>query len=251
MIYGLYLSTAGAKAQSQRQDAIANNIANVDTTGFRRQFLTARARLDRASELGAPPPTRADDPREIGGGVHAFRTIDDLRTQGSMKPSSSPTHLAIAGEGFFRVRQGRETLLTRNGAFTLDAKGRLVTNDGRSLVLSKKSEPIVVNPNQPFDVSADGKVFQDNQSLGEISVVRPANENSLERRGASLFGYDGRDRKATGNVQQYFLEGSNVDPINEMVEMIASARAFETNINMIQLQSDTLGQLINRVAAPA
>ena len=251
MIYGLYLSTAGAQAQSRRQDVVANNIANVDTTGFRRQFLAARRRLDHLGELGAAAPSEPADPRRIGGGVVAAPTYDDLHTQGPMKPSSSPTHLAVAGDGFFRIRRGGEVFLTRNGAFSLDAKGRLTTSDGRGLVLSTKGDPIQVDPNKPLHVSNDGKVVQDNRSLGEIAVVLPANERSVERRGDSLLSYDGRNRAASGRVKQYFLEGSNVEPILEMVDLIGAARAFETNVSMIQLQSDTLGQLIDRVGRPA
>lgn len=251
MIYGMYLSTAGAQAQSLRQDVIANNIANVDQTGFRRQFVAARQRLDHLSELGDGPPQAADDPRRIGGGVYLARTYNDLATTGAIKPSSSASHLAIGGEGFFRVRVGRETLLTRNGAFSFDSDGTLRAIDGQARLLSKKGGPIQIDPNQPFDVMGDGTVVQEGRSVGQIAVVQPRNPDSMQRRGDSLWSYDGRDANATGQIQQFYLEGSNVEPVREMVDLIESARAFETNIHMIQLQNDTLSQLIERVARPA
>lgn len=251
MIYGMYLSTAGAKAQSQRQDVIANNIANVDTTGFRRQFFAARQRWDHMSEVGASAPASADDPRRIGGGVYLARTYNDLQSTGAIKPSSSASHLAIGGQGFFRVRVGRDTLLTRNGAFSFDADGTLRASDGNARLLSKKGSPIKLDPNQPFDVLPDGTVIQQGRSIGQIALVQPRNPESLERRGNNLWSYDGRDVAATGQLRQYFLESSNVEPVQEMVDLIESARAFETNIHMIQLQNDTLSQLIDRVARPA
>jgi flagellar basal body rod protein FlgG len=250
MLYGLYLSTAGAKAQSYKQDVVANNIANLDATGFRRQFAAARARLDRQGELGQSGPMSADDPRRIGGGVHLFRTYNDLETQGTLKPSSSPSHLAIAGEGFFRVQRDGRNYLSRDGAFTFGADGSLRTNDGQGVLLSKDGAPFRLDPNIPFEVSADNQLSQNGRPMGQVAVVLPTNPESLERRGENLFSYDGRDEVAVGKVKQGFLEGSNVDPVREMTDLIETARAFEINVQMIQLQSDGLSRLIESVPRP-
>ncbi|MBY0586075.1 flagellar hook-basal body protein [bacterium] len=250
MLYGLYLSTAGAKAQSNRQDVVANNIANVDATGFRRQFVTARQRLDRKGEIGQAGPIAENDPRRIGGGVHLFRTYNDLDTQGVIKPSSSRAHMAIEGEGFFRIQKGNTNYLSRDGAFSFGPDGSLRTADGEGVLLSTDGAPFRVDANYPFEVSPDNQIIQNGRPVGTIALVQPTNLASVERQGDNLLGYDGRDQPAPGNVKQGFLEGSNVDPVHEMVDMIETARAFEINIQMIQLQSDGLSRLIDQLPRP-
>lgn len=251
MIYGMYLSTAGAKAQSQRQDVIANNIANVDTSGFRRALAIARERLDNLTAHGVPLPDDPANPRQMGGGLHLYRTCNDLSTLGTIKPSGTMSHMAISGKGFFRVRVGQETFLTRNGAFAFAKDGSLTTSNGQATLLSDKGSPIRVDPNRPFEVNQENMVVQDGRSLGTIAVVYPRDAHSVERVGDSMFRYDGQDRPMPSTVQQGFLEGSNVDPVREMVELIESARGFEMNIRMVQLQNDTLGRLVDQVPRPA
>lgn len=247
MIYGMYLSTAGAKAASYRQDVIANNIANADTNGFRRMFATARERLDRLGEQGAGAPIRPDDPRQIGGGVHLYRTYTDYDTQGVIKPSSAPSHFAIAGNGFFRIQVGRDNFLSRNGAFTFGPDGSLMTSDLRGQVLSTAGSAIKLDPTRPFDVTAENTIVQDGRTVAEIALVEPRNPESLEHAGDSRLTYDGQDRPADGSLKQFFLEGSNVEPVHEMVDLIETARGFEINVQMLQLQNDTLKTLIQQV----
>lgn len=251
MLYGLYLSTAGAKAQSHRQDVVANNIANVDATGFRRQFAAARQRLDRMGELGQAGPVAANDPRQIGGGVHLFRTYNDLDTQGVIKPSSSRAHMAIQGEGFFRIQKGNNTFLSRDGAFSFGPDGSLRTSDGEGILLSREGSPFRLDANYPFEISPDNQIVQNGRPIGTIALVNPSNPDSIERQGENLFRYDGRDQAAAGTIKQGFLEGSNVDPVHEMVDLIETARAFEINVQMIQLQSDGLSRLIDQLPRPA
>ena len=251
MIYGMYLSTSGAKAQSHRQDVIANNIANADTAGFRRLFATARQRLDRQGEQGTQGPLAMDDPRRIGGGVHLYKTYTDLDTQGNVKPSSSPSHMAIVGDGFFRVRMGQESLLTRHGGFTFSPDGTLTTSDGKAEVLSTEGSPIRLDPNQPFEVTSDNTLVQNGRAVAKIAVVAPRDPDSIEHAGDSLLRYDGKDQPAPGIAKQFFLEGSNVDPVHEMVDLIEAARGFDINVQMVQLQNDTLRTLIDQVPRPA
>ncbi len=204
MLYGLYLSTAGAKAQSYKQDVVANNIANVDATGFRRQFASARQRLDRIGEMGQGGPLSESDPRRIGGGVHLYRTYNDLDTQGAIKPSSSPAHMAIAGEGFFRIRRGNDTYLSRDGAFSFGNDGLLRTSDGEGVLMSKDGVPFRLDPNLPFEVTPDNQISQNGRPIGTIAIVRPTNIASVERTGENLLRYDGRDQPTDSLVKQGF-----------------------------------------------
>ena len=250
MIYGMYLSTAGAKAQSVRQDVIANNVANVDTTGFRRQFSIARARLDHQSEQGLAGPFASDDPRNMGGGVNLAKTCNDLATNGPLKPSNSQFHMAISGQGFFRVEQDRQNYLTRNGAFTMSSNGTLLTDDGRGKILSTDGGEIRLDPTIPFDVTGENQIMQEGRKVATIAIVNPKRIESLEPHGSSLYTYDGFDSPSKAKINQRFLEGSNVEPVNEMTDLIETARAFELNIQMVQLQNDTLSQLLSQVPAP-
>ena len=250
MIYGMYLSTAGAKAQSNRLDVVANNIANVDTTGFRRQFSIARARLDHLSERGYAGPFAADDPRNMGGGVDLARTVSDSVTSGPLKPSSSPFHMAISGPGYFRVEQDHQKFLTRNGSFSMRADGTLLTGNGKGTLLSTDGAEIRIDPSFPFEVTDDNRVTQSGHSVATIAVVNPKRVDSLEARGEGLYAYDGFDEPSVGKVNQGYLEGSNIEPVNEMTDLIETARAFELNIQMVQLQSDSVSQLVGQVPTP-
>lgn len=247
VIYGLYLSTAGAKAQSFRQDVIANNVANVDTGGFRRQFAVVQARPDHGTEFGAPAPVRPDDPRRLGGGVHMYRTPSDTATMGPIKTTGSPLDVAIDGEGFFRVLRDGQVLLTRSGAFRLGRQGVLQTADGLAEVLSADGRPIRLDGNSPIAISPDGGIFQNDAAQGRLDVRKPAGPGELSRVGENLYRYDGPLAAAGSPIRQGMLEGSNVEPIREMVDLIATARSFEFNVNLIQLQNDGLANLIQQV----
>jgi flagellar basal-body rod protein FlgF len=240
------MSTAGAKAQSQRQDVIANNVANADTTAFKRQFAIIQARKDHLSEFGFPPPRIPSDPRRMQGGVHMLYTAADQQEQGVAKVTGRQLDLMIDGEGYFQISRDNQTFLTRSGAFTVNEIGQLARADGSGLVLGTGG-PIRLDPNLPVAVNADGTIFQNGAEIGRVSIVTPQNEESMRREGDGVYSNFGTVQAATGKVRQNMLEGSNVNPINEMTELIESARAFDVNIQMVQLQSDGLANLLQTV----
>ena len=248
MLYGLYLSTAGAKAQSWRQDIIANNIANVSTTGFRQQFFAARQRLSPEGEFGKAPPSNPADPRRLGGGPHEYEAPTDFATEGTFEVTPrDPHNLAIHGDGFFRVQRGDEVFLTRNGNFAQDEAGFLTTADGRGQVLSTDGQPMQLDANAPFAVWQDGRIYQNNILVGQLALETPNDQAAVTREGANLFRYDGETTPANGRVEQFMLEGSNVNPIYEMTGLIEASRAFEMNIDMINLQNEGLGTFLQSV----
>jgi flagellar basal body rod protein FlgG len=246
MLYGLYLSAAGAKAQSWRQDIIANNIANVDTTGFRRQLAVLRRRLSHEAELGSQPTSPADV-RNLEGGVHMYETPTDLGTPGLIKNTGRQLDLAILGAGFFQVQQGAQTFLTRNGAFTQDEQGYLATADGGARVLGINGEPIRLDSSAAVVINPDGQILQNNVPVARIAVQAPQQPERMIRTTGSRFAYTGELQPGGGVVAQGHLEGSNANPIHEMTELIAAARNFELNMRMIQLQNDTLADLLQTV----
>lgn len=247
MLYGLYLSTAGVKAQSWRTDIIANNVANASTDGFRQQFAVMRARAAHAQEFGTAAPIAPDDLNRIGGGIHMYEAPTDLVTQGPIRRTNRQTDLAIRGPGYFQVRRDGNTYLTRDGSFALDGQGFLTTSDGTGQLLTTGGTPIQLDANVPIDIDETGQVFQNGIGLGQIAVVNPTQPNAVIRHGNGLLEYNGAIQPTQAGIEQGSLEGSNVQPILEMQELIESSRILELNVNMIQLQSDTLSTLIQTV----
>lgn len=246
MDYGLYLSTAGAKSQSWRLDILANNIANVSSDGFRKIFPVMQKRPSHDVEFGAVPPFHPSDLRNMEGGLHIFHTPTDL-AQGTMKATGQPLDLAIQGEGFFRIRKGNGVYLTRKGAFTLDSLGNVVTDDGTGFLLNVAGNPIRVPGQGPVRVTREGQFFQGNVALGQTAVYVPQQLGNMVHQPGTLFSFTGELQRIPGRVEQGVLEGSNVEPIDEMVELIEATRAFEININMVRMQDDLLGTLIENV----
>lgn len=145
MIYGLYLSATGVMTSSHRIDVISNNLANSETSGFKRSLAHFRERPSEAVEDGEIGSTNSllD---QVGGGIWASPTRMDM-SQGALERSDSPLHLALAGSGFFGIGGDEQTRLTRNGNFMLDRSGRLVLSDGSgSPVLDAKQQPIRLDP---------------------------------------------------------------------------------------------------------
>ncbi len=246
MPYGLYLSAAGAEVQRQRLDVLSNNLANVNTVGFKRELAVFQARPNEAVEQGTAHPA-AGSIDNMGGGVFVRQTQTDF-SQGAMKATGNATDLAIDGEGFFQVEGEDGPLLTRAGDFTLDSLGRLVTQNGRA-VLSEAGGPIVLDKRLPFVVSVHGIVRQNDVEI-PLAVVKPRSLADLVKVGDNLFHPLDQVQPvplAERQVRQYMLEQSSVRPMVEMVQLIETSRAYETNIRMIQHQDEMTSQLLSRV----
>ncbi len=246
MPYGLYLSAAGAEVQRQRLNVLSNNLANVNTTGFKRELAVLQSRAAEAIEQGTAHPG-SGDLNDLGGGVEMPATLTDF-SQGLMQQTSNATDLAIDGEGFFVVQGEQEPMLTRAGDFTLDATGRLVTQGGQP-VLSEEGGPILVDPRVPIEISPLGVVRQNDLAI-PLAVVKPHSPADLVKMGENQFRALAEVAPvplAERNVRQFTLERSTVRPTIEMVNLIETSRAYETNIRMIQHQDEMSSQLLSRV----
>jgi flagellar basal-body rod protein FlgF/flagellar basal-body rod protein FlgG len=247
MPYGLYISAEGANAQSMRLDTISNNLANVETVGFKRELAILQARNAEAIDRGLVMPGRGSI-EDLGGGVMLRETKTDF-SEGPMKNTNEPSHVAISGEGFFRVKKGDEIFLTRAGNFRTTSLGELVTPAGYQ-VLSESGTPIVLNPEEKhFNINDRGELEQKGSSPQKISIVKPESLSQLVKHGENLFRNTGsapeipesQRRVATG-----FIEASGVKPSTEMIAMIEASRIFEANVNMIKTQDQMLGSLISQ-----
>ena len=247
MPYGLYISADGAHAQSKRLEVLANNLANVDSVGFKRQLAIFQARYAEAIQQGdvAAGSGGIDD---VGGGIRVNETRTDF-SPGPVKPTGIPTDVVVRGEGFFVVEKDNEQLLTRAGNFRITGRGELVTQQGYP-VLSDSGSPIVIDPNNgPWHVSPGGAV-QQRGSAQNLALVQPDSLDSLSRVGENLFRAEttpqpvaAADRQVAGG----YLEMSGVEPTTEMMALIESSRAVEANLNMMKIQDQMLSGLVNRV----
>lgn len=221
----IYLSMSGAKATMQRQDVLATNLANASTTGFRAELQTARA-----------VPLRGDGASTR---VYALETTTGYNAEaGPITATGRNLDVAMKGNAWLAVQapDGSEAY-TRFGALDVDAQGTLVTTSGRTVL--GDGGPIQVPANAELQIGQDGTVSarQGNgriTTVGRLKLVTP--EQPLQRGDDSLFRAADGDLPADGNarLQDGALEGSNVSAIETMVQMIAAARQFESQMKMLQ-----------------
>lgn len=250
----LHVARTGLDAQSQRMRVIANNLANVNTTAFRRE----RAEFQTLSyqTLTAPGAASSGDSRyaigqALGSGVQ-MTGVARIDTQGPLNNTDRPYDLAIQGDGFFQVvRPDGTTAYTRAGNFQVSSEGQLVTGEGYPL------QPDIRIPEgaTAVTIGADGTVSAtiagqaEATEVGRIELARFVNPAGLQPLGDNLYsattasgeaqvgagGSDGR-----GTIRQGALEGSNVNVVQELVDMIETQRAYEVNSKMISATDEML-----------
>jgi flagellar basal-body rod protein FlgF len=250
MPYGLYISAEGAHAQTKRMEVLANNLANVDTPGFKRELTMCQARLAEETLRGNDRPG-SGSVNDVGGGVWVAGTETD-HSQGTLKRTGLPTDMAINGDGFFVVDQKGQSFLTRAGNFAVNAEGILVNQAGDP-VMSDEGTPIEINPFTPWRVSPEGAIEQDGGKT-MLAIVQPNGPGDLIKHGENFFRSLVEPQPVppeTREVRQGYLEMSGVRPTLEMLELIETSRAFEMNVGMIRNHDQMLGALVNRVMRQA
>jgi flagellar basal-body rod protein FlgF len=265
---GVYTALSGAMAQSQRLDTIANNLANVNTPSFKKdqqvfqEFLTAN---EKPAEVIQVPriPASVESFYDMQGGDKSFVDSAGSYTnfsQGSLKSTGNPMDVAIDGGGFFEIATPQGVKLSRLGAFKLDGNGQLVTKDGYPLL---KNAPEGTDPAaRVFKVSGQsqvvitdaGDVLDGAENLGKVSLVDVANKDALIKEGGSLYGFKKTFKPEVTNVnsptlKQGFIEMSNVNIVQEMTDMIATTRTFESTQKAINAYDSMADKLINVVGS--
>jgi flagellar basal-body rod protein FlgF len=279
MIRGWYTGASGMAAQQVRLDAIANNLANVDTDGFKKDIAVHKAfpelLLRRMNDDGVYlHPFGSSDLAPVVGKIGLGVETNELFTefsQGSLKETESDFDIALDGLGFLSVTTPYGERYTRNGSFTLGKEGYLETKEGYPVL--GENGPIKVKANN-FKIDAQGRVFvnQDLQDDPNRLVSREDNDwantvqidtlklvdfdktRFLQKQGSSLYASNEESGEAKilrgttkPKVIQGFVESANVNPVTEMVQMIEVNRAYEANQKTIQTEDSTLGKLINEV----
>ena len=271
MVKGLYTAHTGMVNEMKRLDVLANNLANADTTGYKKEGTTSRTFADEMS-FRLKDSSNAYMPKKLGGityGVHLGQVYTDYST-GSFKVTDNTTDFAIDGNGFFAIaftdKQGNTSVkYTRDGSFTVNTEGYLVTKDGDYVLnatgamngdpipapelLASRNNFIQVDPNATVTVNKMGYVIQNDQVVGTLGVVDVDNYDYLEKYGENMYNLlDGGNRIATdAKVEQGVLETSNVNVVNEMVNMITIQRAYEANQKVITSIDSTLDRAVNNV----
>ncbi|WP_027338782.1 flagellar basal-body rod protein FlgG [Halonatronum saccharophilum] len=256
MIRSLWSSASGMKSQQLNMDTISNNLANVNTNGFKKSRVSFQDLMYQTiRQAGTPNNQGSEIPTgiEVGHGVRPSAT-QKLFGQGSLQSTENPLDLAITGNGFFQVLLPDGTSgYTRDGSFSLDSNGQIVTADGYLL------QPEITIPANATDImiNDEGVVAflepgaDQPQEAGQIELTTFANPAGLKSMGQNLFqptaasgqpmfGMPNQD--GYGGISQRFLEGSNVQVVEEMVDMIAAQRAYEINSKSIQASDEMLQQ---------
>lgn len=248
-------------AQQNRLDAIANNLANVDTTGYKRdvtvsknfsEMLLRRAKADGVRENFAGSSDAAPIIGKIGVGVETNENFTVFE-QGSFKATDTKTDFALGGEGFFAIQTPDGEKYTRNGNFFLGKEGILTTKEGYP-VMGENGQ--IHLEDDKFTAREDGRLLNnDGEEIDRIRLVRFDNERYLKKMGSSLwnatnisgpaYSAEGDDRP---KLLQGFTETSNVNVVNEMVQMIEVNRAYEANQKTIQSGDSMMGTLWSKVA---
>lgn len=263
MVKGLYTAHTGMVNEMKRLDILANNLANADTTAYKKEGTTSRTFADEMS-LRIKDSSNMGIPKKLGDityGVHLGQVYTDYST-GNFKVTDNTTDFAIEGNGFFAVaftdKQGNTSVkYTRDGAFTVNKEGYLVTKDGDYVLNATgamngdpgQNNYIRLDPNAAITVNKLGYVMQNNQIVGTIGMVDVDNYDYLEKYGENLYNLlPGGSRIATdANIEQGTLETSNVNVVNEMVNMITIQRAYEAGQKVITSIDGTLDRAVNNV----
>lgn len=262
MLRALYTAATGAEGQQFNMDVIANNVSNVNTTGFKKVRAEFQDLLSQTlSAPGAVSSQGTTDPIgiQVGLGTKVAAT-QRVFLPGSTVQTGNPLDLAIQGDGFFQVQlDNGEAAYSRDGSFKRDASGQLVTTDGYiiqpSISIPQDATEVIVGVNGTVSVRQAGNIQL--QDVGQLQLVKFANPAGLESIGRNLYtatpgagnpiqGVAGQAEFGRTTINQGFLENSNVQIVEELINLITAQRAFEANSNVMKA-SDQMLQTVNNI----
>ena len=261
MMRSLNTAATGMAAQQTNVDVIANNLANVNTTGFRKsraEFEDLIYQTYRTPGGNVGDSQRLPTGIQLGEGVRTVSTTQ-IHMQGSLLQTGNSLDVAIEGSGFFQImRPGGQLAYTRSGNFKTDAEGRLMTVDGYLV------EPAMVVPTNAtsITIAATGQVSVTtpdstaSQEIGQLTMANFVNPSGMQPIGRSLFVQTDASgqpiiaqpgQEGIGTLQQGYLESSNVEVVNEMIDLIAAQRAYEVNQKVITTSDEMLRTVTERM----
>jgi len=233
MYKGIYIALSGAILKHKHMDIFAQNIANVNTTGYKKQRISFKDYL-----------VPSDIPSQAYGEGRVMVTLSGISidfTQGPLIPTGNPLDFAISGSGFFALEGNK---YTRNGRFMLDAEGNLITPDG--LKVLGDGGPITLHGSE-IEVSDTGEILVDGVSVGRFRIVDFPDRNVLKKVSGGVYYSDAGGEDVNSGVRQGYIEGSNVNPVQELIQMIETTREFETYQKMIQAFDEATSKTVNEM----
>lgn len=262
ILRGFEAAANGMQALINQNDSTANNVANVNTVGFKKQNLIFQNIYDSSIVQKDPQTGEKQSIGELSVGSRVQKLTYDF-SQGSLDRTGNPFDIAIQGDGFFKVQSGSgEVSYTRNGSFTLNNKGELVTKDG-DYVLDERSKKIKINTNDvvirslnDIIINEDGQIAvcnnEGNTMMQKVGVYDFANKEDMTCIGGSKFKPTAENTSKEVKpkkfaIQQGALEMSNANTVNEMMKTISTSRNYEALSKMIKSGGDTLASAM-RVA---
>jgi len=257
MLRGLYTSASGMLADQRRLDVVANNLANANTAGFKRETTVSKPfsqfLIERVNDRD--PLTKAGTTQVglLGIGTYVGTTAARL-TNGALTPTGNTLDVAIAGDGFFAVETPVGVRYTRQGSFLVNAEGTLVTPEGYPVLVDGSP---VTGSSEGMSITPTGEVQDGGPTLGRLTVVTSQELGAMRKEGNGLWAQSGAGEPAslvtpangagTYTLRVGYLEASNVEAVTEMVDMINTMRSYEANQKALQAQDQTLQQAVTEV----
>ena len=257
MIRSLWISKTGMEAQQTQLDTISNNLANVSTNGYKRAHAVFEDLMyQNLRQAGANSSEQTTLPTglQAGLGTRAVATARNF-SQGGLQQSSNPLDIAVRGSGFFEVQMPDGTNgYTRDGPFQVSAQGQLVTNNGYTvqppITIPANAQSVTIGNDGTVSVTLPGQALP--QSIGQLQIASFVNPAGLEPKGGNIFAETAASgtpnagtpgQNGLGSLQQGFVETSNVNVVEELVQMIQTQRAYELNSKAIQTSDQMLQKL--------
>lgn len=245
MIKGLYTASSSMLANQRKMNIISNNLANIDTTGYKKDEGIQESfpeMMISLIEKGKP----ARKIGSLGTGVRLQETYTDFN-QGSMIQTGNRLDLAIEGDGFFVVQTPEGLRYTRNGNFSLKENGQIVSNQGYPVM--GENGPIQTIDGRDISINSRGQLYFDGLRGDRFLVVDFPETNQLTKIGDNLFAseLEGEEQAAGFQIQQGYLEKSNINMVQEMVKMIETSRYYDVNQKVISAYDGTLDKVVNSV----
>ncbi|MFG0328737.1 MAG: flagellar hook-basal body protein [Phycisphaerales bacterium] len=253
MNYGLHVAASGLLVNMHRQDVIANNLANVNTTGFKPDIPMVQQRAVERLEDGLPIAPHEHLER-LGGGVLAAPTKTRF-SDGPVEITGRALDVAIRGEGFLQLSSGsgdgsEKFRYSRDGRLTLSDSGQLVHAGSGMRVLDENNRPIRLRPGADITIEESGLILQDGSPVARIRLVTAPSPDLFVKAGSNMFMLPNNAQEsvtdASGTLQQHALEGSAVNPILSLMAIQNASAAANSNARMLQYHDELLGSAISR-----